>query len=87
MKEKYLRKSKRQCWSGCIAVNAAILCAAYSWIAAMQDNPGGATAAGCACVFAIFIAGIEFKEAARCRQINRNWTRWDREAAQRKEAP
>jgi len=84
---KYRRQSKRQCWSGCIAVNAAILCGAYSFIAAMSDNPGGAIAAAFCGIFAVFIAVIEFKESIRCLQISRRWVRWDREAEQRKEAP
>lgn len=85
-RDRYSRQSKRQCWSGCIAVNAAILCAVYSFIAAMSDNPGGAIAtAGCG-IFASFIAVIEFKESIRCLQIARRWIRWDREAEQREEA-
>lgn len=84
MSARYLQRARRHTVLGTIAALLAVLFAAWSFIAALSEEPGPSIAAACVCVFWIFIATIETKEALRCLSIAARWVRWDREAQKQK---
>ncbi len=76
---RYLRLARRHALYGFTAGLLAVLMGAWSFTAALSDEPGWSIAAACACVLAVFITTLETMESLRCMRIAARWFRWDRE--------
>lgn len=76
---RYFRLARRHAAQGVIAGIMAILLAAWSFTAALSEEPGWSIAAACACVLAVFISTLETSESLRCMRIAARWERWDRD--------
>ena len=76
---RYLRMARRHAAQAVIAAMLALLLAAWSFTAALSEQPGWSIAAACTCVLAVFITTLETSESLRCLRIAARWIRWDRE--------
>lgn len=79
---RYRKQAGRHAMYGAIAALVAILCAAWSFAAALSDMPERSIFAACISATAVFVAVIETKESTRCLAIHFRWRRWDREKLQ-----